>query len=140
MTMKSSSVLLIMKNSNDQLREIQNRTFLGKEELKDGVNKIIINKYDIEGYGKGVEFAVTPNVYYSESRKEYSLLPTEYIDKTGKDFDWNIYGVNVEEQKRIINAFILKFDEWLNERRGLYIYSKTSGVNLLVYIVIHFSL
>lgn len=101
--------------------------FLSREKLLRCGNIVAINRYNIENYGKDVEFAELTKQYYSENRKEQSLLPTEYIDKTAKDFKWDIYGTDVEQQKKIINAFIINFDKWLEKGKGLYIYSEVPG-------------
>ena len=54
-------------------------------------------------------------------------MPVEYVYKTGKDFDWDKYGEDITAQKRIVNAFVMEFDSFRREGRGLYIFSKTRG-------------
>lgn len=63
----------------------------------------------------------------SEFRKLHSMIPFEYLDKRGKDFKWNLYNETINEQKSIVNSFILKFNEFDKQGKGLYIYSTTKG-------------
>lgn len=60
-------------------------------------------------------------------RRNQSLIPPEYVYKTAKDFEWDIYGEEVKLQKQIVNAFIVNFREFERQGRGLYIYSATKG-------------
>lgn len=48
-------------------------------------------------------------------------------DKTAKDFDWTIYGVNTDLLKKTCNAFVTKYIDFRQDGRGLYIYSETMG-------------
>lgn len=61
------------------------------------------------------------------SRRSRSMIPPEYVYKRTKDFDWNLYNSEVSKQKDIANKFILSFNEFRKQGRGLYIYSKTKG-------------
>lgn len=66
--------------------------------------------------------------YQADERRKRSLMPIEYANKTAKDFDWTKYaGQDVTAQKKIVNSFILHFDDFAREGRGLYISSKTRG-------------
>lgn len=61
-------------------------------------------------------------------RQSRSGMPLEYVYCTGKSIDWNKYGsANIETQKRIINAFVINFEMFQREGRGLYLYSETKG-------------
>lgn len=62
-----------------------------------------------------------------DARRDRSLIPVEYVYKTAKDFDWYKYGEDVSLQKKIVNAFIVEFDSYRREGRGLYIFSRTRG-------------
>lgn len=62
-----------------------------------------------------------------DSRRSRSGMPKEYVYKIAKDFDWNQYGEDMEAQKRIINAFIMQFDKFRKQGKGLYIHSDTKG-------------
>lgn len=81
------------------------------------------------GYQAGETFWPdgTVNGYQTDERMNRSLMPLEYVYKTGKDFDWNRYGEDVSAQKAIANSFVTKFDDYRREGRGLYIFSKTKG-------------
>lgn len=63
----------------------------------------------------------------SEFRRIHSMIPSEYLDKRGKDFKWDLYQEDINRQKSIINSFITKFSEFDNHGKGLYIYSTTRG-------------
>lgn len=60
-------------------------------------------------------------------RRSRSWMPVEYVYKTASDFDWGKYGEDVTAQKKIINAFVVGFDSFRSEGRGLYICSETRG-------------
>lgn len=62
-----------------------------------------------------------------DARRNRSLIPYEYVYKTAKDFDWSKYGEDISLQKKIVNAFIMEFDSYRREGRGLYIFSRTRG-------------
>ena len=84
--------------------------------------------YDVENYGETQPFWYPDGtVPGTEQRRNQSMIPTEYVYKTARDFQWDIYGENVKIQKQIINAFIVNFREFERQGRGLYIYSKTKG-------------
>ncbi|MDE5589044.1 MAG: ATP-binding protein [Acetatifactor sp.] len=58
------------------------------------------------------------------------MIPFDFLDKTAKDFDWNIYGdhnADVETGRELANAFVLNFHKWRQKGKGLYIYSSTKG-------------
>ena len=56
------------------------------------------------------------------------MIPFEHLDKTAKDFDWNIYGSGaLEMERKLTNAFVLNFQKFRKEGKGIYIYSSTKG-------------
>lgn len=63
----------------------------------------------------------------SDYRRSRSLLPKEFLNKQGKDFNWNLYNCDIEYPKSIVNDFILNFHDFEENGLGLYIYSKTKG-------------
>lgn len=63
----------------------------------------------------------------SEFRKVRSMIPFNFIGLKGKDFNWDIYGKDVDEAKKYVNSFILKFEQFRKNGMGLYIYSATKG-------------
>lgn len=60
-------------------------------------------------------------------RRSRSWMPVEYAYKTARDFDWSKYGEDMTVQKKIINAFVVEFDSFQREGRGLYICSEMRG-------------
>lgn len=89
-----------------------------------------IAEYDTEHFGKGLVFFI-PNgeilTSQIENRRERSYMPIEYVSKTGKDFKWNNYKSDINTQKKIVNTFVIDYNKFLREGRGLYIYSNTKG-------------
>lgn len=87
----------------------------------------LLSEYDIEDYGEAV-FSDTPKAQNGEFRSCRSMIPFEYLDKTAKDFDWNIYGSgSLEMERKLTNAFVLNFQKFRKEGKGIYIYSSTKG-------------
>lgn len=60
-------------------------------------------------------------------RSQLSGIPKEYVNKQGKDFNWELYGQDTTPQKQLVNAFVQQFKEFRKQGRGLYISSKTKG-------------
>ena len=71
--------------------------------------------------------------YYYPKKKDYSGIesttgmPKEYAGKTLKDFNWAVYRQDVTASQKIVDDFLFRFDEFLRQNLGLYIYSKTKG-------------
>lgn len=63
----------------------------------------------------------------TEYRKVRSMIPFNFIGLKGKDFNWDIYRKDVDEAKKYVNHFILKFEQFREKGMGLYIYSTTKG-------------
>ncbi len=63
----------------------------------------------------------------TEYRKVRSMIPFNFIGLKGKDFNWDIYRKDVDEAKKYVNDFILKFEQFREKGMGLYIYSTTKG-------------
>lgn len=85
------------------------------------------SEYDIKDYGYA-SFLDTPTPQNGEFRSCRSMIPFEYLDKTAKDFDWNIYGSgSLETERKLTNAFVLNFQKFRKKGKGLYIYSNTKG-------------
>jgi DNA replication protein DnaC len=84
--------------------------------------------YDIQNYGETQPFWYPDGmVHNAEDRRDKSMMPTEYVYKTAKDFRWDWYKENVEVHKKIANAFIVNYIDFERQGRGLYIYSQTKG-------------
>lgn len=63
-----------------------------------------------------------------DERMSRSNMPREYAYCTGKSIDWGKYGnENITPQKNIVNAFVINFDAFMCEGRGLYFYSDAKG-------------
>lgn len=97
-------------------------------ETKSGV--LVYYRYNDVGYETQAVLFEDGTIMDSRmnERRSRSGMPLEYVYCTGKSIDWNKYGsVNIETQKRIINAFVINFEMFQREGRGLYLYSETKG-------------
>lgn len=100
---------------------------------RNGQERSLLVVYDVPGYGETQPFEYfgesenTSPRGDSERRIGLSMMPTEYRDKTAKDFDWSLYGENVDMQKRTVNAFVTQYADFEKSGRGLYIFSKAKG-------------
>ena len=63
----------------------------------------------------------------AEFRKVRSMMPFEFIDLTGKDFNWNLYYEDISGAKETVNNFIVKFEQFREKGMGLYIESSVKG-------------
>lgn len=63
----------------------------------------------------------------SEFRRIRAMMPPEYMNLTGKDFDWTKYGSDISERKGVVQKFIMNYENFQNKNMGLYIYSGTKG-------------
>lgn len=83
----------------------------------------------------------TSHVTYKEAeeRTERAMIPPEYSRKYMKDFDWSLYGENIEPQKKTVSKFIFNYTEFKNISMGLYIFSeaKGSGKTMLSCIILN---
>jgi DNA replication protein DnaC len=95
-------------------------------EVTTGGIEYIINTYNIEHYGEA-EYCQIKGRTDGEFRKVRAMVPFEFIGKKASDFEWSRYGCNTDAQKKIANAFILNFDKFEQQGKGLYIYSQTKG-------------
>lgn len=87
-------------------------------------------KYLIPGYGETADYYVPDNTMLTtqiEERRGRSGMPKEFVYTQGNHFKWDKYGEDVEPQKKIANNFVLQFDKFRKEGRGLYISSNTKG-------------
>lgn len=94
--------------------------------------RCLLVTYSVPGYGITQPFMLpvgkeTPYGMDPLQRISRSMMPSEYMGKTGAAFDWTLYGENIEPQKKIVNAFVKRFAEFEQSGRGLYIYSKCKG-------------
>lgn len=63
----------------------------------------------------------------TEFRKVRAMMPFEFTNLTGKDFNWNSYTADIVKPRDIVNKYIVHFEEFREKGLGLYIYSKTKG-------------
>lgn len=80
--------------------------------------------------GRGCEFLLkTSKVtqHVTEFRKVRAMMPFEFMNLTGKDFQWGRYKADVTEPKDMVNNYILKYPQFKAKGMGLYIYSGTKG-------------
>lgn len=98
--------------------------------VKTTSQKGLLIDYDVEGYGETSSFYLPDNCMLDRQindRRSRSGMPREYVYKTGNSFEWTLYGENIEQQKKIANVFVKKFDDFRNQGRGLYITSSAKG-------------
>lgn len=81
---------------------------------------------DIDGYPYHTQ-CKKASVEDSQFRKSRSMMPFEFLNVSGKVFDWTRYGTNVDEEKKTVNEFITRYEEFQAKGMGVYIYSKTKG-------------
>lgn len=71
--------------------------------------------------------------YHYQKRIDYSGIekntgmPRDYANKTLQDFNWAVYRQGMEGSQKIVSDFMFRFDEFLRQNLGLYIFSKTKG-------------
>lgn len=88
-------------------------------------------KGEVSGYETAdfVEDENNVTLEESEYRRQRSGMPDAYMAKTGKDFDWSVYGddAGVQTTKDLLNSFIVYFRSYEIKGKCLYISSKTKG-------------
>lgn len=87
------------------------------------------NGYILEDQ-KGYEYLVQDKKVSSEEsefRKVRAMIPFEYTNLTGKDFDWTRYNADIAGEKDMVNNFIMNYPQFQQKGMGLYIYSGTKG-------------
>lgn len=94
-------------------------------ELEDGRFCDLVG-YNVKDYGFA-EYAENMEISNGDFRRARSLMPFNYLYAKPSSFNWSVYNVDVSEAKRYSNAFILNFDMFRKEGKGLYIHSKTKG-------------
>lgn len=104
-------------------------TAIRVEEVQTPEMKGELVTYAIENYGETQDYWEADGMGQeaSRNRNSRSMMPPEYVFKTGKDFDWTLYGEDVQPQKRIANSFVGHFHDFQKQGRGLFIHSKVKG-------------
>lgn len=98
----------------------------GRKNISMDGKTCLLSEYDIEGYGLADFINAIPA--NGEFRRMRSMIPFEYLFKTGRDFDWSLYGDKLNgDSKKLANAFVLNFKSFKTEGKGLYVYSETRG-------------
>lgn len=103
-----------------------NSRLLETTEESCGDTDYIVNKYEIPNYGV-VDYVVLKGRHDQDFRKARAMIPFDYLDKSGKDFNWKLYQCDMTAQKRLANAFIYNFSKFEERGKGLYIYSEMKG-------------
>lgn len=62
-----------------------------------------------------------------EFRRIRAMMPPEYMNLTGKDFDWTKYVSDTSRIKNIVQKFIVNYESFQDKNMGLYIFSKIKG-------------
>lgn len=86
--------------------------------------------FEIDGYGETQGYFYPGTDVTSvgfQKRSKRSMMPTEFTYKKAGDINWPAYEEDVTPQKKIMNAFVLNFDEFKKIGKGLYISSGTTG-------------
>jgi DNA replication protein DnaC len=102
------------------------RKLLKSEKVSCSGADYIWNTYDIEHYGEAL-YVQEAGRTDGDFRKVRAMIPFEFIGMKPKDFIWSKYGCDVEAQKKIANAFIINFEKFEANGKGLYIFSKKKG-------------
>lgn len=80
--------------------------------------------------GNGYEF-ILPSVRVSGAESDFrrirAMMPFEFMDLTGRDFDWGRYKADISGCKDMVNRYIMRYPEFKEKGMGLYIYSGTKG-------------
>lgn len=100
-------------------------------EYEDVAQKGVLARLEIPNYGETQDFFYDNGLVTKdeeERRKSLSRIPAEYKSKYPKDFDFSLYGENMENQKNSVNHFIIKFNtDYKVTGRSLYIFSEEKG-------------
>ena len=70
------------------------------------------------------------NETWADDRRQRAAIPTIYEGMRANAFNFDVYGVDMADAKRLINSFLgkaQKFQEFKKEGYGLFIWSKTKG-------------
>lgn len=79
---------------------------------------------------QGVEFYLRSNEITkgeADFRRIRSMMPFEFLNLTGKDFDWSKYQADIRQEKDMVSKYIMRFRQFQEKGMGLYIYSGTKG-------------
>ncbi len=68
---------------------------------------------------------VTPKE--TEFRRIRAMMPFEFLNMIAKDFCWSKYKSDIADAKKMVNQYIMQYEQFRNKGIGLYIYSGTKG-------------
>ncbi len=102
---------------------------LSNEQLEDIRLRKIDNGYLAED-ANGYEFYL-PLKQISQRETEFrrirAMMPFEFLNVTAKDFEWSKYQADITEAKKMINKYIMSYEQFKSRGIGLYIHSGTKG-------------
>ena len=83
---------------------------------------------DCNFYGNDIPVTFArPKVNPSKKGEDRTEFPQVYRDCDIYKMDWNCYSIDMSDYKTLAFSFFNKFEEWAEEGKGLYIWSKTPG-------------
>lgn len=102
---------------------------LSNEQLED-IRLYRVNTGYIVEDAKGCQFLLPIQSVTSqerEFRKVRAMMPFEFMNLDGKDFQWSRYKENIVEARTTVNRYIMHYQKFKEKGMGLYIYSGTKG-------------
>lgn len=116
-----------MTNSSAEYWRDSEKRELSRKRIRTDDGRVCdLVRYEVNGYGVA-DFVENSGVSDGEFRRSRSMMPFNYMDKTGEDFRWDIYDEDVTFEKQLANSFIVNFIEYQKAGKGLYIHSETKG-------------
>lgn len=108
---------------------------LSNEQL-DNIRVRKINRGYLAEDGSGYDFFLPEKKITQEEsqfRRVRSMMPFEFLNYTGKDFDWTVYRDDITQIRELVNKYILHYERFKANGMGLYIHSgmKGSGKTML---------
>lgn len=102
---------------------------LSNEQLEDIRLYCVGNGYlaeDAKGY---VYFLPLGKVTAQETefRRIHAMMPFEFLNVEAKDFNWLKYRADITEAKKMVNQYIMQYEQFRDKGMGLYIHSGTKG-------------
>lgn len=115
-----------MHHSNNPIRDY-NKTEINRDRLEvDAGTFLDLVDYSIENYGFA-QIAENSEISNADYRRARSMMPPQYLNARPSDFKWDLYGLDVREERNTVNHFVLDYEKFKAEGYGLYIFSETMG-------------
>lgn len=111
------------------LASFPNWANLSNEELED-IRLYRLNDVYVAENKEGQQFFLkNQETTKSESkfRQVRAMMPFDFMELTGKDFDWKKYKADILEPKTMVNKYIMNYLRFKEQGMGLYIHSGTKG-------------